>query len=57
MLDWFRNMFKPKNKQELISLLKEKSFKILLTEEGKAAAIADMLKKLSSKQVTVLVLE
>lgn len=50
-------MFKPKDKKELLSLLKEKPFKILLSEEGKATQIADLVKKLNQRQVTVLVLE
>ena len=50
-------MFKPKNKQELLDQLRLKNFKIVLVEEGEASAIADKLKKLAKKKVTVLVLE
>jgi vacuolar-type H+-ATPase subunit F/Vma7 len=50
-------MIKPKNKPELMKLLGEKNFKIILIEEGKATDLANQVRKLNSKQVTVIVLE
>lgn len=50
-------MIKPKNKPELMKLLGEKNFKIILIEEGKATDLANQVRKLNSKAVTVIVLE
>lgn len=50
-------MIKPKNKKELIDLLKTKTFKVLLIDENKATLIADQIRKMSNKKVTVVVLE
>ena len=50
-------MIKPKNKPELMKLLGEKTFKIILIEEGKATDLANQVRKLNSKLVTVIVLD
>lgn len=50
-------MIKPKNKPELLKLLGEKNFKILLIDENQANLISDQIKKLNNKKVTVIVLE
>jgi|APGre2960657505_1045072.scaffolds.fasta_scaffold645751_1 vacuolar-type H+-ATPase subunit F/Vma7 len=50
-------MIKPKNKQELLKLLSEKTYKITLIEEGKAITLADQIKRLNNKSITVIVLE
>ncbi len=50
-------MIKPKNKPELIKLLAEKSFKIILIEEGKATDLANQVRKLNGKMVTLIILD
>ena len=50
-------MIKPKTKADLLKLLNAKTFKILLIDEGKAMVIADQVKKLNAKQITLIVLE
>jgi|688.fasta_scaffold2546998_2 hypothetical protein len=50
-------MIKPKTKVELLKLLNAKTFKILLIDEGKAMDIADQIKKLNAKRITVIVLD
>jgi hypothetical protein len=50
-------MIKPKNKQELLKLLSEKTYKISFIEEGKAGVLGDQIKKLNNKVITVIVLE
>jgi vacuolar-type H+-ATPase subunit F/Vma7 len=50
-------MIKPKNKQELLDLLKTKNFKIVLIDENQASLISDQIKRLNHKKVTVIVLE
>ena len=50
-------MIKPKTKAELLKLLNAKTFKILLIDEGKGEEIANQLRKLNAKQITVIVLE
>ena len=50
-------MIKPKNKPELLKLLGEKNFKILLIDENPANLIAEQLRKLNVKKVTVIVLD
>lgn len=50
-------MIKPKNKQELIDLLKTKNFKIVLIDENQANLISDQIRKLNNKKVTVIVLD
>lgn len=50
-------MLKPTNKQELLDLIKSKTFKIVLVEEDQAKTIGDKIKKMGSKKVTVVVLE
>ena len=50
-------MIKPKNKQELLKLLTEKTYKITFIEEGKALVLGDQIRKLNSKSITVIVLE
>ena len=50
-------MIKPKNKPELLKLLGEKNFKIVLIEEGKASDLANQVRKLNSKAVTIIVLD
>lgn len=49
-------MIIPKNKAELIELLSKKSFKVEQISEGKAMEIADKIKKIGSKNVTVIVI-
>ena len=50
-------MIKPKNKQELLKLLTEKTYKITLIEEGRAGVLGEQIKKLNNKPITVIVLE
>jgi hypothetical protein len=50
-------MIKPKNKQELLDLLKTKNFKIVMIEETQANLISDQIKRLNNKKVTVIVLD
>lgn len=48
----------PKNKKELIDALKsEKDFNVLLVSTGKAHDVVAELRKLGSKQVSVIVLD
>lgn len=49
-------MIKPKNKPELMKLLGEKNFKIILIEEGKANLFMEDIRKLQSKKITLIVL-
>ena len=49
-------MIIPKNKAELIDLLTKKSFKIEQISEGKAMEIAEKIKKIGNKTVTVIVI-
>ena len=46
----------PKNKIQLIDLLSKKSFKIEQISEGKAVEIAEKIKKIGNKNVTVIVI-
>lgn len=51
-------MIKPKNKQDLIDMLRSKTFKVLMVEEDDAKKLAEQMKKLQGKGVvTVIVLE
>lgn len=51
-------MIKPKNKQDLIDMLRSKTFKVLMVEEDEARKLAEQVKKLQGKNtVTVIVLE
>ena len=50
-------MIKPKNKQELLNLLKTKNFKVVMIEENQANLISDQIKRLNNKKVTVIVLD
>lgn len=50
-------MIKPKNKQELLDLLKMKNFKIVMVDENQANLLSEQVKKLNTKVVTVIVLE
>lgn len=50
-------MIKPKNKQELLDLLKTKNFKIVLIEENQANLISEQIRKLNGKKITVIVLD
>ena len=47
-------MIIPKNKIQLIDLLSKKSFKIEQISEGKAVEIAEKIKKIGNKNVTVI---
>jgi ABC-type Zn uptake system ZnuABC Zn-binding protein ZnuA len=51
-------MIKPKNKQDLIDMLRSKTFKVLMVEEDEPKKLAEQVKKLQAKStVTVIVLE
>ena len=50
-------MIKPKTKADLMKILTTKTFKVILIEEGKANLIANQLKNIKNKEVTVIVLE
>lgn len=51
-------MIKPKNKQELIEMLRSKTFKLLMIEEDDPRKVAEQLKRLQAKgAVTVIVLD
>lgn len=50
-------MIKPKNKQELVKLLTEKTYKIIMIEEGKGVVLSEQIRKLNNKSITVIVLE
>jgi hypothetical protein len=52
-----KTMIKPKTKAELLKLLNAKTFKILLIDEGKGEEIANQIRKLNAKQITVIVLD
>ena len=48
----------PKNKKELIEVLqKERDFKVLMLESGKATEFSAMLRTLGSKQIALIVLD
>lgn len=50
-------MIKPKNKQDLIDMLRSKTFKVLMVEEDEVKKLAEQMKKLQgSNVVTVIVL-
>lgn len=50
-------MIKPKNKQDLIDMLRTKTFKVLMVEEDEARKLVEQMKKLQgSNVVTVIVL-
>jgi vacuolar-type H+-ATPase subunit F/Vma7 len=49
-------MLKPKNKQELLKLLQQKTFDILLIEEGDIKKIIEQLKVLRQRNASVIVI-
>ena len=49
-------MFKPTTRLELIRRLQSKMFNVLHIEEGKAKDVAELVKALGNKEVTVIVL-
>lgn len=49
-------MFKPTTRLELIRRLQSKMFNVLHIEEGKAKDIAELVKAIGNKDVTVIIL-
>lgn len=49
-------VFKPTTRLELIRRLQAKMFNVLHIEEGKAKDIAELVKTIGNKQVTVIIL-
>lgn len=49
-------MLKPKNKQELLKLLQQKTFDILLIEDGDIKKIIEQLKLLRQRNASVIVI-
>lgn len=59
MLEYYEKgnaVFRPTARLELIRRLQSKMFNVLHIEEGKAQDIAELVKKIGNKEVTVIVL-